>query len=397
VPRGEGHSLGVIATLLVVAGLLAVAFLFAQIARYAGLPPAGSIVLVGIAAGGMLPHALQITLTPGVLALFLPALIFEGAWDLNPAALRRARRAIAVLALPGVVVTALTIAGGGLLGGLTVPAALMLGTILCATDPVAVLALFRKLDVPVDLLTIVEGESIANDGVAVVLVAVATSLADAHVPATYWPIAGHALYASLAGIAVGVAAAALGSRFLRRGQRSWIGIVTTLVVAYGAYAAASYLGASGIFASAAAGVALPSLSLEPEEQRSVERFWEGTALIANGLVFLLVGLSLRFDRIFHEPVLLLATIAAVILSRALLAYVLVPLAGVRVTGRGWRHAIALAGVRGGLSLALVLGLRPDFPDRPAIIDAVFAVVFGTIVVQGWTLAPVLRRIGLRTP
>ncbi|MBD5653880.1 MAG: cation:proton antiporter, partial [Candidatus Eremiobacteraeota bacterium] len=98
------------ATLVVVVVLLAVAFLFAQVARYAGLPPAASIVLVGIAAGGMLPHALQITLTPGILGVFLPALIFEGAWDLDAAALRRAARAIAVLAVPGVAFTALAIA-----------------------------------------------------------------------------------------------------------------------------------------------------------------------------------------------------------------------------------------------------------------------------------------------
>jgi CPA1 family monovalent cation:H+ antiporter len=386
-----------LAAVLVVGLLLAVAFLFAQVARHAGLPPAGSIVLVGIAAGGMLPHALQITLTPQVLALFLPALIFEGAWDLEPGALRRARRAIVVLAVPGVALTASVIAAGGVLAGLAVPGALVLGAILCATDPVAVLALFRKLDVPVDLLTIVEGESIANDGVAVVLLQFVISTSGAVAPATYWPVIGHAAYASLAGIAIGIVLAAFGRRFLRRGQRSWIGIGITLVVAYGAYAAASLIGASGIFASAAAGIALPALRLERREQQDVERFWARTALVANGLVFLLVGLSLQLDRIFHEPLLLVVTVLAVALSRAALAYGLVPLAHVRVTGPGWRHAIALAGVRGGLSLALVLGLPQEFPDRPAIVDAVFAVVFGTIVVQGWTLAPVLRRIGLRAP
>ncbi|MBD5654874.1 MAG: cation:proton antiporter, partial [Candidatus Eremiobacteraeota bacterium] len=319
--------------------------------------------------------------------------------DLDAAALRRAARAIAVLAVPGVAFTALAIAAGGVLGGLVVPAALVLGAVLCATDPVAVLALFRKLDVPVDLLTIVEGESIANDGVAVVLLQVVMSATGgaARTPVMLWPILGHAAYSSVAGIVVGIAFATLARPLLRRGQRSLVGIVTTLFVAYGAYAAASFLGASGIFASASAGVALPALSLERSEQLAVDRFWERTALIANGLVFLLLGLSLQLDRVFHEPLLLAATAGAVVLSRAVLAYIFVPFAGVRVTGRGWRHAIALAGVRGGLSLALVLGLPQEFPDRPAIIDAVFAVVFGTIVLQGWTLAPVLRRIGLRAP
>jgi len=112
-------------------------------------------------------------------------------------------------------------------------------------------------------------------------------------------------------------------------------------------------------------------------------------------VFLLVGLSLQFERIFHEPLLLVATLGGVVLARAALAYVLLPSAGVPLGARGWRHAIALGGVRGGLSLALALGLPGDFPMRPQVIDAVFAVVFITIVIQGWLLAPLVRRLDLR--
>jgi len=384
----------VLVTVAVVAALLAAAFLFARVAQYAGFPPAASIVLVGIAAGGMLPHALQVALTPGVLALFLPALIFEAAWDLDARALRSTALAIAVLAVPGVIVTALAIAAGGLLGGLALPAACALGAILCATDPVAVIALFRSLDVPLDLLTIVEGESIANDGVAVVLLQAVTSAVARPGPIPYASLIGHAAYVTVAGSAIGVALA-LGATPLLRGERpSWLAIAVTLGVAYGAYGLASLAGASGIFASAAAGVALPTLSFAVAEQRAVEHFWDATALVANGVVFLLVGLSLQFERIFHEPLLLAATLSAVVVARLFLAYVLVPLRGSRAAVVGRRHAIALAGVRGGLSLALALGLPVDFPNRPAIIDAVFAVVFATVVVQGWALAPLLRRISV---
>ncbi len=376
----------------VAVGLLLVAYLFAQVASHAGLPPAAAIVLVGIAAAGMLPPTLQYSLTPGVLALFLPALIFEGAWDIDASALRRVAVAIALLAVPGVVLTALAIAAAGKLAGLTLAAALALGAILSATDPVAVLALFRTLSVPVDLLTIVEGESIANDGVAVVLLqGVMTFASSAGVPGV-WRELGTLAYVSLAGVLTGVAVAALGTPLLRRWQTPWVGIVTTLAVAYGSYGLASAIGASGIFASAAAGIALPAFALEKGERRAVERFWDGTALVANGFVFLLVGLSLKLERIFHEPLLLLATLAAVVLVRGVLAHVLVPLAGKLVKARGWQHAIALAGVRGGLSLALALGLPYDFPNRAQIIDAVFAVVFTTLVVQGWLLAPLLRRV-----
>ena len=382
-----------LSTIGVVLVLLAVAFLFAQVAHHAGIPPAAAIVMVGIAAGGMLPDDLQITLTPATLALFLPALIFEAAWDLDAASVRRAGRTILILAVPGVFVSAAVIAAAGATaGGLTLASACALGAILSATDPVAVIALFRRLNVPPELLAIVEGESIANDGVAAVLVGLALLLAAGN--AAPVRLAAVAAYATFGGIVIGGAAAALGAPVLRRFRSAGVGIVVTLAVAYGAYGLATLAGASGIFASAAAGVALPRLGLDKSEVRAIERFWDATAFIANAIVFLLVGLNLRLGRIFAEPWLFVAVVVAVVASRALLAYVLVPLGRKGGAERGWSHAIALAGLRGGLSLALALGLPRGFPNRPQILDAVFAVVFLTLVVQGWLLAPLLRRIPL---
>ena len=380
-------------SIAVVIVLLAAAYLFAQVASHAGIPAPAAIVLVGIAAGGMLPN-LQIALTPATLALFLPALIFEGAWDIDAAALRRAAVAIAVLALPGVLFTAAVTAAGATAAGVAVLGAFALGACLSATDPVAVLALFRRLDVPLDLRTIVEGESIANDGVAFVLWQTVVALQIGTVHPTLLTQFGHAAYVMLAGSAAGVLMARLGAPFLRRSRAPWLEVAITVAVAYGAYGAAAAIGASGVFASAAAGIALAAWVLDRRERKVVARFWDTTAFVANGAVFLLVGLSLQFERIFHEPLLIVATIVTLVIARVGLAYVLVPLSRVRAAN-GWRHAIALAGVRGGLSLALALGLPYDFPGRPQIIDAVFAVVFVTIVVQGWTLAPLLRRLRLQ--
>jgi CPA1 family monovalent cation:H+ antiporter len=382
-------SLGTLATIVI---LLGVAALFARLAAEAGLPPAGAIMLVGISAGGILPHALTIELRPGVLAVFLPALIFEAAWDIDARVLRRVAGAIAVLALPGTLLTAMAIAAAATVGGLQAGPAFVLGAILSATDPVAVLALFRRLRIPPELFTIVEGESIANDGVAAVLVIALVPLA-----ATWWSTAGagavflRMLMMSIGGIAAGVGVALAATPVLRATRFSFLRIVVTLGVAYGAYALAAFFGASGILASAAAGVALPAIALG-DGARDVERFWDRVAIAANALVFLLTGLSLRLERIFHEPLLLAAIVLAVVASRAFLAFVLVPLKVPAAARAGWRGAIALAGVRGGLSLALALGLPADFPGRASILDAVFAVVFLTVVVQGWILEPVLRRL-----
>jgi len=388
----------VLAIIVILVVLLGVAFLFARLAGRVGLPPAAAFVLVGIAAGAVLPQALHISLTPPVLALFLPALIFEAAWDIDASALRRAAPAIIVLAVPGVLLTAAVIAGSAAFGaGMVLPGALALGAILSATDPVAVLALFRAQGVPVPLLTIVEGESIANDAVAVVLLGAVIAFPHSGNERALLALIARSAYVSGAGIAVGLLIGVLATPISRRFGQSWIGIVTTVVVAYGAYGVASAIGGSGIFASAAAGIALPAVALERVGQQPVERFWDGTARVANGIVFLLVGLSLQIQRMFHEPLLIGVTVLAAIASRAALAYGLVPLVRLRGERRGWRLAIALAGLRGGLSLALALGLAETFPARAQIIDAVFAVVFLTIVMQGWALAPLLRRAELQVP
>lgn len=345
-------------TILVVVVSLGVAFLFAQLAGHAGLPPAAAIVLVGIAAGGMLPHALQIQLRPPLLGLFLPALIFEAAWNIDASALRRAAPAILVLAAPGVLLTAAVIASSVAFGaGMTRPAAFALGAILSATDPVAVLALFRAQSVPVDLLTIVGGESIANDAVAVVLLGGIAAFPQSGNEMALFVLVAKSAYVCSAGVVVGLVIGVLATPILRSFQLSWVGIVTTIAVAYGAYGVASLIGRSGIFASAAAGIALPSVALVKREQQTVDRFWDRTALIANGIVFLLVGLSLQLGRIFNEPVLIGVTVIATIAARAALAYGLVPLTHVRGTGPGWRHAIALAACEEAYRLRLPLAYQ----------------------------------------
>lgn len=385
-------SLATVATIVV---LLGVAALFARVAAEAGLPPAAAVTIVGIAAGGILPHALTVELRPQVLAVFLPALIFEAAWDIDARVLRRVIPAIVVLAIVGTLVTTVVIGSAASYTGLPVRSALVLGAILAATDPVAVLALFRRLPIPRELFTIVAGESIGNDGVAAALLAtlVPLSTVGSLQGAAGWVLL-HILVICAGGIVVGVSVALIGNVLLRRLRSAWSHVVVTLGVAYGAYALASVAGTSGIFASAAAGVALPAFSLRERDAETVERFWDRAALAANAIVFLLMGLSLRIERILGEPLLLSAVIAGALVSRAAFTYLLTPLPVGRAMRSGWRLTIALAGVRGGLSVALVLGLPAAFPARPAIVDAVFAVVFLTVVVQGWLLEPVLRRLNL---
>jgi len=377
---------------LVVLIVVGVALAVAPTLSHAGFPPAATTVLVGIAVGGMLPHHIAVALTPAVLGIFLPALIFESAWDLDAAALRRVALAVVFLAVPGVALTALAVAGMTIAAGIGWSAALLLGAILSATDPVAVLALFRNLGLPADLLTIVEGESIANDGVAAVLVQSVIPLALAGNSPNGASIALTILGGVFGGSLIGVALARLVSPLLRRSLPWGVGLATTLVVAYGSYALAASLGWSGIFASAAAGIALPSFAMRERDAKSIERFWDILALLANVTVFALVGLSLQLERVLHEPLLIVATLVAVGLSRLGLAYFVAFFDPQVKRSRAWHHTIALAGLRGGLPLALALGLPARLAHRAEIIDAVFAVVFVTLVVQGWLIGPLARRL-----
>ncbi len=384
-----------ITLVLMVVALLGAAYVFAKVAAHAGVPAPVAVTLVGIAAGGMLTETREIHFGPLLLGVFLPALIFESAWDMDAGALRRVAGIVFTLAVPGTLVTmlvvALAAAGSRAVGW---SAALTLGAILAATDPIAVLALFRRLQLPPDLLAIVEGESIGNDAIALVLVQLivpfalgASANAGAGIEA-----AARFVYMTLAGTGSGIALAYVAAALLRRGPPAVLVLPLTVLLAYGSYFAATALNASGILGVAAAGIVLRSrVRVRPETDAAVERFWDLAALLANSVVFLLVGFTLNLERIFHEPLLVAATLAGALAARAVLAFGLVrfPDGAARP---GWRRAIGLAGLRGGLSVAMALGLPRDFPARAEVIDAVFAVVFLTLVVQGWAIAPILRRV-----
>ncbi len=374
--------------------MLAVALVAGVIAERTGVPYV--VLIVAAALPLQLPRLIGDQFTPLLLLVFLPALIFEAAWSLDVAALRRYWAPILILALPGVLLSAFAVAGGLTLLGLLPPLpALLLGAILAATDPIAVIAIFRRLRVPADLQTIVEGESLFNDGVAVVLTGVFTAALASATPGFDLPAIGlNVLKVTFGGATTGLLVAGLLVLLLRKIPDQMLIVVGTVVAAYGAYLTADRIGLSGIFAVLAVGIALRAFEGFPSkaDAEEVDRFWAAMAFFANSLVFLAMGLRIEFERIVHEPVLVCATLGLLIGARLLLAYVAMPLAGLRPGLRSWQHVIALSGIRGALSVALALGLPQDLPYRAQIIDAVYGVVVVTLVGQGLALPLVLRRL-----
>jgi CPA1 family monovalent cation:H+ antiporter len=207
----------------------------------------------------------------------------------------------------------------------------------------------------------------------------------------------HAVIATLGGAALGFLGAFAIALLLRGTQDIMLHVVASVVAAYGVYLTAEHLHASGIFAVLTAGIALRAFEHFPHEEQTqieVDRFWSVLAFFANSLVFLLLGLRIDVARIFHEPYLIFSTLLLVAIARVVLSYGLLRFTLASKQRTHWQHVISIAGMRGALSLALAVLLPDTMPYRAVIIDAVFAVVTTTLVVQGLSIAPILRRLTL---
>lgn len=384
---------GLAGTAAILVGLLGVAVLVALAAERLRIPSAVALVAFGAGTAAIHPVPLPFYFGDALLFIFLPPLIFEAAWTIDPAALRRTAVRVALLALPGVVLVAGSIGFGVAFSGqLPLTSAIVLGAIVSATDPVAVIAIFRRLHVPVELSTLVEGESIANDGVAIVLYTVALAIASGSVDATLSSAAAHVAVAIAGGCLIGIACAFVVALVMGRTRSGPLEITATVVLAFLAYLAADAAHTSGVFATAAAGISLRAFArITPvtENADDVDTFWSTIAFIVNAMVFLATGMVLQLGRLGEHPLLVVAAIVAVVLSRVVLAALIIRPAT-------WRVTFVFAGMRGALSLALALALPAALPFREEIVDAVFGVVLFTLIVQGIALEPLLVRLGFQS-
>ena len=381
--------------LITIIGLFAAALVVGVVADRLRIP---YIVALLVAALPFSSHASDREFADSFILLLLPPLIFEAALNFEVAVVRRTWRAIAFMAVPAVLLT-VAIVGGGLtlLGLMPIVPALLLGAIVAPTDPIAVIATFKRYTVPPELASTVEGESLFNDGVSVVLygaLAIAASTGAALQPLA---LAGTAVGTSLGGALFGVIAAAAAYAFVRRAADANLHVVATVVVAYGSYLGAEAAHVSGIFAALLAGIAYRWFGRDRTEERvyaAIDGFWSVAAFFANSIVFLVVGLQIEFPRIVHAPRLVLATLLLVVVARLIAVYGGLPFLGLGRARRAWRHVVALAGIRGGISIALAVALPAQTAFRAELIDAVYGVVAITILVQGVALGPIVKRLSL---
>jgi monovalent cation:H+ antiporter, CPA1 family len=376
--------------------LLLLAALTAGAARRLHVPYTVALVLVGllVSAAGLF-HDVRPS-GEVILLVFLPPLLFEAALDFDVEALGRALPEIIILAIPGLVVSAALI--GVVLAHLTplpIWPALLFGALISATDPVSVVATFRQLGAPADLSAIVEGESVLNDGTAVTLAAVLLTAAQTgHLDVGNTLL--HFSYSLAAAVAIGSAtglALSLGTRLL---NDDLVETTLTMVLTYGTYLSAEHAGASGIIAVVCAGLVFGTLGrrfgLTIESRRLLDGFWRTVGFLANAILFILIGLEVRVGVLWHELGWVLPAIAIVLVARAAIVYFLT-LTMHRVH-LAYGHVLFWGGLRGGVALAVALSLPASVPGHSLILGLTFGVVLFTILIQGLTIEPLVRRLGL---
>ncbi len=380
------------------------------------IPDAIVLVVLGMALG-LLPWLGSLSISPEiVLLVFLPPLIYNAAFFTSPKDFRELLRPIVVMAVGVTLVTALGLAAVIylLVPAVSWPAAIALGAAIAPTDAVAASAILKRVGTPRRVLTILEGESLINDAVALTLFSLALT-AMSH-PLT--PAAGalELVKVVVGGLAFGALVTWVVAWSRMRIEDSSVQLVVVLVTPFAAYIPSEMLGFSGVLSAALAGIVLGTRGeglLPPSVRVTGRTVWQTLVTVLESMLFVLLGLQLdgvitavREHYSFPRLVLvaLLVTVTAVVLRMGLMMAVIpfqrvVPFLNLQVSGFRERVVIGWSGMRGAVSLAIALSMPATvgdeaFTERGGLIFIAGVVVMGTLMGQGLTLPPVLRRLGM---
>jgi CPA1 family monovalent cation:H+ antiporter len=393
--------------LLVVSAMLAVAVLVALVSDRARVPLTVLLVIIGFVLGAVgdaigVERPLEGEAFEQVLVfIFLPVLVFEAALGLNVRAFARNLVPIVVLAIPALLISAVVVATGvHMVLGIPLVVALLFGALISATDPVAVVAVFRSLGVPERLLTIVESESLLNDGVTIVLFEILLAIAlgeTISVAQGVWDFVLVFFGGAAIGAAVGMLAA-----FLLPWLDRLLAATLSVTVAYGAFVLAQdVLGFSGVTAGVGAGLVLAAFA--PSRASSAvrelwEQLWEMLGYIANALLFLLIGLAIQPALLVEKAGAIALAVVLVLVARVAgvvpLISLLERLSNIERVGRRNEAVMIWGGLRGGVALALALAVPEEVAERETLLAMTGGVVLATLLLNATTITALVRRLGL---
>ncbi|MFQ6096568.1 MAG: cation:proton antiporter [Armatimonadota bacterium] len=404
---GEGLSVAnSIILILVVVSAVAI------IARRLKVPYTVALVLAGLGISLFGVH-LQVELDEQLLMhLLLPALLFEGSTNLNAVALRREAVPILVLAVPGTLVCMLIVGSVvHYLFALHWAVALLFGAVIAPTDPIAVLATFRQLGIAKRLSVIVEGESLFNDGVAIVISRIFMVLAAGYLQTKEFGMSAEGisvlvgvrqfLLVSFGGAAVGLACGFAVSLITRQIDDHLVEITLSTIGAYGTFLLAEHFGVSGPISVIVCGVVLGNfgrrVGMSPTTRLAFVAFWEYAGFIANSVVFVLMGLAIQVGQLWRSGLQVMIAFLVVLLARAVVIYGSGLLLRARATGHQiplpWQHLMTWSALKGALSMVLALGAA-HYDRSGFILTATFGVALVSILAQGLTMRGLVRALGL---
>ncbi|WHX89416.1 cation:proton antiporter [Peribacillus simplex] len=386
--------------------LLAIAVGIVFIAEKMNQPYPTFLVIVGLILG-ILPipglsevksyAATDTVFQTTVIFIFLSALLGDASLKLPIDELNRNKKPILLLSFVGTFLTFLIVSFlMYFLLNLSLQQALIFGALMAATDPVSVLSIFKALGLNKRLSIIVEGESLANDGVAVVLFKIALVTTVLSLTGTF-EASIEFIKVVIGGILIGGVCGFIASRITSKIDNYLVEIGLSMVLFYGAFDLGEHFHVSGVIAVVTAGLILgtygKNIGMSDLTHEKMDSFWEIVAFLSNALIFLLVGLEVSSINFLDKGWLIIGSILIVLLARFVAVYF--SLAFDKNIPTSWKHVIAWGGLKGSLSIALILSVTPEFEGRELLLAMTFSNVVFSLLVQGTTLKKVVAIVGVR--
>lgn len=370
--------------------------------RRVAVPYSVALVAVGLVITFFVP-GLEPALTPElVLVVLLPGLVFEASLNIDLAALRKSVGGVVLLAGPGVIIVAVVVALALHLGtGLPLELGIIVGSMVAATDPAAVIATFRKIGVPRRLAALTEGESLFNDGTGLVMYALTVSAVTTTVTAV--DVAETLVVTVIVSAIIGLGVGFLASKLLAILDDHLLELTISVSAAYGTYLLADAFHESGVIATVIAGIVIGNYGRHTKEgtraAEAMDTVWEFIAFLMTALVFLIVGLSITLEGMQNAIPWIVWGIVGTMVGRAVVVYGVLggawwfirrhswELGGTRA----WLNVLFWSGLRGAVAIAMALSLPELMPQRQLMLEITFGIVLFTLVVQGMTIEPLVRR------
>lgn len=400
--------------ILLFMGMLLLAILIEPLADKVKLPFSAALMLVGFIASEIL---VAFSIDTGIrwdnfydliFFVLLPILIFEAAFNMNAQLLLKNIVPVLFMAIPLMLLSTGIIAiflyyGIGYPQAFPWIAALLAGALLSATDPVAVLALFKKVGAPERLSVLVDGESLFNDATAIVMVSLLISLAMATEGDFKVSTATiEFLRIFFGGVITGGLIGLLGFFLVPRVSSSVIAAVISLISAYMAFIVSEGLfHVSGVMAVLVAGLMLGHVSrneLTEKRHGFMQELWEYKSYIANAMLFLISGVTIQIAMFTDQWLAILIGLAAALTARAIGIFLVIPglnyLPGVEPVSSKYRVIMYWGGIRGAITLALALSLPVEIPYWWTIQSIAYGVVVFTLFVQAPTMPVLMKKLKL---